>query len=618
MMRSTLFENPRLWLASLVFVVVPLLLVAAMAGDGQPASALGSEPTGPSLQIEKRTNGEDADSPRGPYILVGQPVEWEYVVRNTGTQTVDDIAVSDDQDVSPSCPQTSLDPGESMACTADDTAVPGQYANIGTVTGTATGDAGVVLQDSDPSHYFGTDPSVHLEKFTNGENADIEPGPSIPTGNEIVWTYLVVNTGNVELDEVVVTDDQGVTVTCPATTLPAGESMVCFANGVAEPGQHSNLGTVRAEDPTDTEVGDTDPSHYYGCPFCTDRVVFASDRAPHEGVAEIYRMQFNGQGQARLTHSQADDMSPDLSAGFDRIAFASQRDGDWEVYRMSTEGTGLINLTRYPESDDVAPAWSGDCNPLNQDIAFQSDRAGNWDIFRMSAQGTGLTRLTDHPAADVAPDWSPDDEDIVFATNRDGNWEIYRMTRNGTALVRLTRHAADDLAPTWSPDGTQITFMSDRSGSWEIYTMSRNGTGVQRLTDNAAADSSPEWFCDQDDILLQSDRAGDWNIFRMRRDGQGEVQLTFDQATDLFDDELALATDVGGPGTPTPTATATAEPTLTVTPTATETVPPATPTATVTPTATQAPSPTPTMEPGGSMIYMPLLRIYRTDQPGGP
>jgi hypothetical protein len=107
-----------------------------------------------SIDMEKYTNGEDADDEEGPYISVGKEVSWTYVVTNTGAFTLSNInVVDDDPSVNVECPQTTLAPAESMTCTAQGVAVKGQYANIGTVTATTPSGAGVT--DSDPSHYFG-------------------------------------------------------------------------------------------------------------------------------------------------------------------------------------------------------------------------------------------------------------------------------------------------------------------------------------------------------------------------------------------------------------------------------------------------------------------------------
>ena len=54
-----------------------------------------------------------------------------------------------------------------MTCTATGTAVAGQYANIGTATGTPP--AGQPPSDTDPSHYFGSAPGIDIEKSTNGD-----------------------------------------------------------------------------------------------------------------------------------------------------------------------------------------------------------------------------------------------------------------------------------------------------------------------------------------------------------------------------------------------------------------------------------------------------------------
>ncbi|MFZ3167877.1 MAG: hypothetical protein WA130_09710 [Candidatus Methanoperedens sp.] len=108
-----------------------------------------------------------------------------------------------------------------------------------------------------------TNPAITIKKYTNGSDADTAPGPYLTIGNPVIWTYNVTNIGNVDLDNVIVTDDKGVTVTCPKTTLAVGESMTCTASGTAAAGQYENIGTANGTNGSRT-VTATDPSHYYG------------------------------------------------------------------------------------------------------------------------------------------------------------------------------------------------------------------------------------------------------------------------------------------------------------------------------------------------------------------
>ncbi len=85
-----------------------------------------------------------------------------------------------------------------------------------------------------------------------------------------------------------------------------------------------------------------------------------------------------------------------------RIVFMSIRDGNWEIYLMSADGSGQTNLTNDP-GQDMAPACSGD----GRRIAFVSDRDGSMEIYVMNADGTGVTRLTDHAEGNLAPKWCP-------------------------------------------------------------------------------------------------------------------------------------------------------------------------------------------------------------------
>jgi uncharacterized repeat protein (TIGR01451 family) len=220
---------------------------------------------GPGINIEKATNGIDADTPPGVSVNAGETVTWTYVVTNTGHVPLTGISVTDNRLGAVDCPESSLAVGASMTCTATGTATPGQYSNIGSVIGTPP--AGEAVLDSDPSHYLATstEPAIDIEKSTNGEDADTGHGPLISEGHDITWTYVIRNSGNLALTNISVTDDKLGPITCPATELAVGESMTCSATGSAVVGQYENIGTVTAEPVGGgTPVSDTDPSHYLG------------------------------------------------------------------------------------------------------------------------------------------------------------------------------------------------------------------------------------------------------------------------------------------------------------------------------------------------------------------
>ncbi|NND59514.1 MAG: hypothetical protein HKN49_04525 [Gammaproteobacteria bacterium] len=219
------------------------------------------EPPMPAISIEKSTNGEDADNPTGPFVPGGDPVLWEYVVTNTGNTTLMNISVTDDQGVAVNCPLDTLAPGEMMTCTGNGSATVDQYMNLGSVCGT---DGTSEVCDDDPSHYFGSDPAIDIEKSTNGQDADTPTGPYITPGSAVTWSYAVTNIGNVELTDVMVIDDQGVTVTCPLDTLSPGQTMTCIGNGTAVAGQYANNSSVTGNPPVGDPVSDEDPSHYFG------------------------------------------------------------------------------------------------------------------------------------------------------------------------------------------------------------------------------------------------------------------------------------------------------------------------------------------------------------------
>ena len=260
-------------------------------------------------------------------------------------------------------------------------------------------------------------------------------------------------------------------------------------------------------------------------PTTPARIAFSSDR---DGNFEIYVMDADGFNQIRLTNNTATDCCLDWSPDGSKIAFESNRDGgNWEVYVMDADGSNQTNLTTNSTFDGW-PVWS----PDGSKIAFFSSRDGNSDIYVMNADGSNPIRLTTNSATDRFPDWSPDDSRIAFTSTRDGNEEIYVMNANGSNQTRLTTNSAEDWRPDWSPDSSRIAFRSSRDGNREIYVMNANGSNQTRLTTNSANDSHPDWSPDGSKIVFDSVRDGNREIYVMNGDGANQTRITNNSAID--------------------------------------------------------------------------------------
>ena len=224
-----------------------------------------------------------------------------------------------------------------------------------------------------------------------------------------------------------------------------------------------------------------------------------------------------------LTQNARDDWAPVWSPDSQRIAFASNRDGNAEVYVMAADGTNPTNLTQNADTDGWNLVWS----PDGQRIAFTSERDGNTEVYVMAADGTNPTNLTQNAGDDWAPVWSPDGQHIAFASSRDGNTEVYVMDDDGTNPTNLTQNARDDWAPVWSPDGQRIAFTSERDGNTEVYVMDDDGTNPTNLTQNAGDDWAPVWSPDGQHIAFASSRDGNTEVYVMDDDGTEQTKLTY-------------------------------------------------------------------------------------------
>ncbi|MDH4143824.1 MAG: hypothetical protein OEY23_01470 [Acidimicrobiia bacterium] len=125
----------------------------------------------------------------------------------------------------------------------------------GTRTVSATADATVTVDT----------PAVQVMKFVNGADAEEPPGPALPVGSDVTFTFTVTNVGSTPLTDIVVLDDTLGRVGCDKAALEVGEFTFCTPiTTPALEGPHANVVSVQATSPAGLTVRDTDRGHYTG------------------------------------------------------------------------------------------------------------------------------------------------------------------------------------------------------------------------------------------------------------------------------------------------------------------------------------------------------------------
>jgi hypothetical protein len=102
-------------------------------------------------------------------------------------------------------------------------------------------------------------------------------------------------------------------------------------------------------------------------------------------------------------------------------------------------------------------------------IAFSSNRDGNFEIYVMNADGSNPARLTNNPAYDTSPDWSPGGAQIAFMSNRTGDKQIYIMNADGTNQLLLCTAKNGHLLQIGRRMGPRSPFTQPRCSNKRYY-----------------------------------------------------------------------------------------------------------------------------------------------------
>jgi Tol biopolymer transport system component len=254
------------------------------------------------------------------------------------------------------------------------------------------------------------------------------------------------------------------------------------------------------------------------------RLALSLDR---DGDTEIGLIRSDGSGLTSLWNRRGADIDPAWSPDGARLAFSTQLSNTLVLAVIDANGQGYQQLTRgagpasgETRGDSVDPAWS----PDGARLAYASDLDGDFDIFVVGADGSAPFNLTRFEGDDLAPAWTPDGQSIVFQSDREGQPDIYLMRADGAAATNLTASPADDTEPAVSPDGLRIAFVSTRGGDADIYVMNLDGANPRAVADNPGEDRAPAWTPDGS-ILFTSVLTDGATLFVVRPDGSDLTRL---------------------------------------------------------------------------------------------
>jgi TolB protein len=248
------------------------------------------------------------------------------------------------------------------------------------------------------------------------------------------------------------------------------------------------------------------------------QIAFASDR---DGAWEIYLMDWDGGNQRRITYHNGLSILPSWSPDNERMVYTSFSKNASDMYVINRRGGGRIRI-----HTGLNLNTSARFSPISNEIAFVGSVNGNPDIYVIKDDGTGLRRLTTSTSIESTPEWSPNGRQICFTSGRSGSPQIYVMDAEGTNVRRISYDEGqwnDDAR--WSPDSEQLAYTSRVNGRFQIR-VTNVVTGESRIIAGEGSNEQPAWSPDGRWIAFQSNRSGRWQVYRMRVDGTDLQQLT--------------------------------------------------------------------------------------------
>lgn len=201
------------------------------------------------------------------------------------------------------------------------------------------------------------------------------------------------------------------------------------------------------------------------------------------------------------------------------------------LYQVSSEG-GVATALTVGNSHSMMPVWSHD----GQYIAFANNRNGNFDVYLMPATGGVATRLTYNSANDYPYDFTADNKEVVFGSSREAPAEsarfpslrlfqnLYSVKTTGGRAVLISAAGIENAH--FNKEGNQLVFQ-DRKGyedPWrkhhtssvtrDIWLYNLQNNTYEALTNEEIEHREPVFSNDDQFVFYLNEKDGTLNIYK--------------------------------------------------------------------------------------------------------
>lgn len=253
--------------------------------------------------------------------------------------------------------------------------------------------------------------------------------------------------------------------------------------------------------------------------YSIKKIVFASNR---EGNDNIYSINLDGTELTRLTDHPGNDMYPEVSPDGKKIAYTSDIGGTWQIMVMDWDGKNKKQLTNNPFRSGY-PSWSFD----GKYIYFEGHIDENWELFRINSDGSNQIRLTFNPKyEDWHPDGHPYEYKIIYESGVAGHEDLYIMDNDGSNIKKICKEHQRRRTSDVLYNGNKIVYSRYTNNQSDIWIMDFNGENEKKLTDNPDWDGHPVFSPDGKYIAYEEKTGKVENIIIMDLNGENKINIT--------------------------------------------------------------------------------------------